>query len=71
MTSNAASASIRKASLARLRHDNKVNRLVSFEEFSDINQAIAREKEIKSMTRRQKIKLIESINPEWRELSQE
>ncbi len=49
----------------------KVNRLVYFEEFSDINQAIAREKEIKSMTRRQKIKLIESINPEWRELSQE
>jgi putative endonuclease len=48
-----------------------VNRLVYFEEFSDINQAIAREKEIKSMTRRQKIKLIESINPEWRDLSQE
>ena len=48
-----------------------VNRLVYFEEFSDINQAISREKEIKSMTRRQKIKLIESINPEWRDLSQE
>ncbi len=48
-----------------------MNRLVSFEEFSDINQAIAREKEIKSMTRRQEIELIESINPEWRELSQE
>jgi putative endonuclease len=48
-----------------------VNRLVYFEEFSDIDEAIAREKEIKSMTRRQKIKLIESINPEWRDLSQE
>jgi putative endonuclease len=48
-----------------------VNRLVYFEEFSDINQAIAREKEIKSMTRRQKIKLIESIKPEWRDRSQE
>ncbi len=48
-----------------------VNQLVYFEEFSDINQAIAREKEIKSMTRRQKLKLIESINPEWRDLSQE
>jgi len=48
-----------------------VNRLVYFEEFSDINQAIAREKEIKSMTRRQKMKLVESINPEWRDLSQE
>ena len=29
----------------------KVNRLVYVEEFSDINQAIAREKEIKRMTR--------------------
>jgi len=48
-----------------------VNLLVCFEEFGDINQAIAREKEIKSMTRRQKIKLIESINSEWRDLSQE
>jgi putative endonuclease len=47
-----------------------VNRLVYFEEFK-INQAIAREKEIKSMTQRQKIKLIESINPEWHDLSQE
>jgi putative endonuclease len=48
-----------------------VSRLVYVDEFSDINQAIAREKEIKSMTRRQKIKLIESINAEWRDLSQE
>jgi putative endonuclease len=48
-----------------------VNRLVYFEEFSEINQAIAREKEIKSMTRKQKLKLIESSNPEWRDLSQQ
>ncbi len=48
-----------------------VNRLVYFEEFGDINQAIAREKEIKSLTRRQKLKLIESINLEWWDLSQE
>jgi putative endonuclease len=48
-----------------------VNRLVYCEDFSDISQAIAREKDIKRMTRRQKIKLIESMNPEWRDLSQE
>ena len=48
-----------------------INRLAYFEEFSDINQAIAHEKETKNMTRRQKIKLIESINPEWRDVSQE
>jgi putative endonuclease len=45
--------------------------LVYCEEFSDIPQAIAREKEIKSITRKQKLKLIESINPGWRDLSQE
>jgi putative endonuclease len=44
-----------------------VDRLVYFEKFSDINQAIARENEIKGTTLRQKIKLIE--NPEWRDLS--
>ncbi len=49
----------------------RVNRLAYGEEFSDITQALAREKEIKSMTRKQKIKLIEPINPGWRDLSQE
>ncbi len=49
----------------------RVNRLVYYEEFSDINQAIAREKESKNITRKQQIKLLESINPKWRDLSQE
>jgi putative endonuclease len=48
-----------------------VNRLVYFEEFGDINEAIGREKEVKSLTRRLKIKLIGSMNPGWRDLSQE
>jgi len=34
------------------------------EYFDDFDQAIAREKEIKRLTRRQKVKLIESSNPE-------
>ena len=38
--------------------------------FSDINQAIPSDKEIKSITRRQKIKLIESMNPDWQDLNQ-
>ena len=46
-----------------------VNRLVYFEEFRDINQAIAHEKEIKRMTRARKVKLVESVNPQWRDLS--
>ena len=48
-----------------------MNRLVYYEEFSDINQAIAREKESKNLTRKQQIKLLESSNPQWRDLSQE
>jgi putative endonuclease len=47
------------------------NRLVYFEEFVDIHEAIAREKEIKKMTRRWKTRLIESLNPEWKDLSEE
>jgi putative endonuclease len=48
-----------------------VSRLVYFEPLSDINAAIAREKEIKRLTRKRKIKLIESLNPNWKDLSQE
>jgi putative endonuclease len=47
------------------------NRLVYFEEFIDIDEAIAREKEIKRMTRRRKTKLIESMNPDWKDLGEE
>ena len=47
-----------------------VNRLVYFEHLGDVSQAIIREKAIKRMTRKQKIKLIESVNAEWRDLSQ-
>ncbi|MDO8430973.1 MAG: GIY-YIG nuclease family protein [Candidatus Binatus sp.] len=48
-----------------------VNRLVYFEEFGEVNDAIAREKEIKKMTRRRKVMLIESMNPDWKDLSEE
>jgi putative endonuclease len=48
-----------------------VNRLVYFEAFGDINEAITREKEIKRLTRKRKIRLIESLNPNWKDLSKE
>lgn len=44
-----------------------VNGLVYFEEFGDINQAITREKEVKRLTRRRKIEMIDSLNPDWRD----
>ena len=37
--------------------------MLYYEYFSDINQAIRREKEIKNMNRNNKEKLIKSINP--------
>jgi putative endonuclease len=46
----------------------KITRLVSFESYQYINNAIAREKELKHWTRGQKITLIESNNPIWEEL---
>lgn len=36
--------------------------------FKDISQAIAREKQLKAGPRRNKIKLIEKINPHWNDL---
>ncbi len=45
------------------------DRLVYYEAFDLIIDAIAREKQIKGMTRAKKIALIKSGNPEWRDLS--
>ncbi len=45
-----------------------VDKLVFFEETSDVLAAIPREKQIKGGSRRRKIALIEGMNPGWREL---
>ena len=42
-----------------------VNKLVYFEETKDVNEAIAREKEIKGWRRSKKVALIERVNPAW------
>jgi putative endonuclease len=47
------------------------DRLVYFETFDLITAAIAREKQIKGMTRAKKIALIKALNPTWRDLSDE
>ena len=48
-----------------------VNRLVYFESFDDVLKAIDREKQLKGWRRAKKIALIESMNPDWRDLSVE
>jgi len=46
-------------------------KLVYFEEVGRMDEAIKREKQIKAGNRARKIKLIESVNPEWRDLYDE
>ncbi|WP_341789482.1 GIY-YIG nuclease family protein [Rickettsia endosymbiont of Polydrusus tereticollis] len=45
-----------------------VTKLVYIEEFTDIKEAIAREKVIKKWKRAWKLKLIEQYNPDWKDL---
>ncbi|UCH41080.1 MAG: GIY-YIG nuclease family protein [Gammaproteobacteria bacterium] len=46
----------------------KLKRLVYFELFEDMYQAISREKQIKAGSRQAKIELINRFNPAWRDL---
>lgn len=46
----------------------KCNMLVYYDVFESIEEAIAEEKRIKGGSRSRKIELIESINPDWRDL---
>ncbi len=48
-----------------------VTKLVYFEYTPDVISAIAREKQVKGWTRQKKNELVESINPEWKDLSGE
>jgi putative endonuclease len=66
--------------LARRVHEHKtkqlrgftsrynVHILVWYEIYDDVNEAIAREKQLKKWERRWKLALIETINPSWRDL---
>ena len=48
-----------------------INKLVYYEETVDVKAAIAREKQIKSWRREKKIALIQTINPTWKDLSED
>ncbi|GAB4251479.1 MAG: GIY-YIG nuclease family protein [Ekhidna sp.] len=43
-------------------------KLVYFENFHSIEEAIAREKQLKGGSRQKKIDLIQSTNPDWKDL---
>jgi putative endonuclease len=46
------------------------NKLVYYEEFQWIQDAIAREKQLKGGSRQKKINLIVGVNPSWSDLSE-
>jgi len=48
-----------------------ITKLVYYEIYEDITDAIAREKQIKAGSRQKKIDLVNSINPEWKDLYEE
>jgi len=48
----------------------RVDRLVYFEEFRDVANAIARETELKGWLRARKVALIEKENPLWGDLAE-
>jgi putative endonuclease len=69
--------------LARRVHEHKLNavkgftsryklyKLVYYEVTKDVNAAIQREKQIKGGSRQKKIDLVNTMNPEWRDLSED
>jgi putative endonuclease len=48
-----------------------IDRLIYFEQFQDINQAIIREKQIKSWRREKKINLVKFKNPKFENLAKD
>jgi len=48
-----------------------IHKLVYYEIFGEIDEAILREKQIKAGSRRKKLNLINTMNPDWKDLSEE
>ncbi len=48
-----------------------LNKLVYYEQFQMIGDAIGREKQLKAGSRKSKLELIESVNPNWVDLYEE
>ena len=56
---------------SRFTRRYNIKKLVYFEEYTEVIDAITREKQIKAGSRQKKIDLITSSNPEWCNLSEE
>lgn len=49
----------------------RINRLVYYEEYDNIYEAIDREKQIKRWRREKKLNLINEVNPKWKDLAKD
>lgn len=58
-------------SIAGFTKRYNINKLVYYEIYEDVTEAIAREKQIKAGSRQKKIDLVNSINSEWKDLYEE
>jgi putative endonuclease len=58
----------REGEIPGFTRDYRVKMLVWYEEFTDIRDAIQREKNIKHWVRQWKLDLVESENPTWEDL---
>jgi len=47
-----------------------LHKLIYFEEFSNVNDAIAREKQIKGLSRQKKFNLVKKLNPQLTDLAE-
>ena len=45
-----------------------LNKLVYYEIFNDVNLAISREKQLKGITRKKKVDLVNTLNRDWNDL---
>ena len=59
----------KRGSGSRFTRKYNIQSLVYYESSNDVSVVIEREKQIKGWTRAKKVRLIEKVNPEWRDLS--
>jgi putative endonuclease len=59
----------RNDALPGFTRKHKIHRLVHFEVFGDMINAITREKQLKNWHRAWKINLVEELNPHWADLA--
>jgi putative endonuclease len=58
----------REKLLPGFSQENRTTRLVYYEQYADVRDAIQREKQLKKWNRAWKLELIEKTNPDWRDL---